>query len=154
MLYKLVNPSDAYTFEAKSREVALAVCGLLGDGHYGILLLDENEKVIGPGEGINFDQKPDDYFTELTGLRLEEVWDRHEDMADSLESVLIGNRLDNMQGYVLCHGESERRKFAEEWHDRHRTSMVDIRAVALALAEWFRMAAAAVKKAELACVNE
>lgn len=36
MIYELVNPSDAVTFEASDHRVAVAVCMLLGEGRYSL----------------------------------------------------------------------------------------------------------------------
>lgn len=36
MIYELINPSDAVTFEASDHRVAVAVCVLLGEGRYSL----------------------------------------------------------------------------------------------------------------------
>lgn len=42
MKFEIVNPSDPYTLEAPSLDVAAVACSFLGDGKYGLKALDSD----------------------------------------------------------------------------------------------------------------
>lgn len=92
MQYELLNPTDQYTFEASSREVALAVSGLLSGG------ISAGVRELGVGGEVGADDSFDtgmnaaQDFLWATGLEPEEVWGRHGEMASGFESLVAGSK--------------------------------------------------------------
>jgi len=94
MLYKIVNPSDPYTIESRSLDVAAMVAILLGKGEYGFTCLDkgENIPIFCLGGGDDWCQK---HFKENLMEMSNRVMDtKLSEIADCLDSVLYGDRED------------------------------------------------------------
>ncbi len=95
MKFNLINPSDAYTFEAEDMEVAAVMVCLLGDGKYGA---DE----IGKGAS-NGNHVPvflfgghDEWFVRKFGMNFEDTGrhcldHRRGALADAFASVTLTN---------------------------------------------------------------
>ena len=142
-LFRLINPSDPYTFYAPSIEVAgLAVCML--SPQYGAAQVG----------GENPEQTPImfgwDLWLQDRGINQQWIGEHQLEVAAALESVLIGD-----PGERRDLDELQKRMTAEEWteyiaerHDRLRTSMNDIGGFAHALAARLRAADAAEAAAE------
>lgn len=96
-LYKIVNPSDPYTIEAASLDVAAMACILLGQGHYLLKPLDGGEEVpqfIFGGQ----DKWCRDHFSEDFVEFSNRVMDtKMADVADCLDSVLYGDHEDRLE---------------------------------------------------------
>ncbi len=127
--YEIINPSDAYTLQAKDYNVACVCVAILGNGMYGI-------------SGSPIIKGWDMFFTGL-GIDLEKfIPERWAEMAECFDSVLIKTRTAEDRAAVEKQMEgmdtAARAKFLDERHDRLRSSMNDIGGRAMALAARLR----------------
>jgi len=113
-LYEIINPSDAYHFEAASRDVATAVVVLLGDGSYG-------------AREVGSDWQTPVMFGWLGWLKEqgydmdEVIEEKRAEVVAGLRSVLIGGpETDRIA--VLAMTDEQR----AERHDKLRSSINDI----------------------------
>lgn len=97
MLFKIVNPSDPYTIESSSLDVAAVAVILLGNGHFSLSSLDGGESVPffafgGTDEWCqkNFKESLIELCNRVMDTKLSEI-------ADSLDSVLYGDEEDRVQ---------------------------------------------------------
>lgn len=107
MLFRISNPSDPYTIEASSLDVAAMTSILIGQGHYGFQSLDGGESVpmFAFGGGDQWCQK---HFEEdLMELSNRVMDTKLSQVADCLDSALYGDR-------------QERLEFLEETKDMNR----------------------------------
>lgn len=88
MLFEIINPSDPYTMESDSLEVAAVAVCLLGSGAYGLKELDSSEPLEVP---IFLLGGHDEWFQEKFGRTFKESADHvdAESMAKCLESVKL-----------------------------------------------------------------
>ena len=129
ILYDLVNPSDKYTFLARSGKIASAVAFILGDGMYGVECLryepSEEEK---PQGMLGF--AGEDAIRDHFGCDIIDFLDSNlEEIAESLESVIIGGEGDRhlfFSAMEKISDDDERKKFRDEWIDKKRSSMNNI----------------------------
>jgi len=135
MRYEIVNPSDNYGIDGE-RLPCLAAVLLLGGGQYAL-----RDPVTGESEGLTlfltreqieaaliewFGQPGEDYMT-----------DHAAEIAAALETVRIAP--DDYEAAVACLPDgADRAAFDTAWHNRHRTSLNDIGARALACAKRLR----------------
>lgn len=123
MIYEIVNPSDYYTLGADDPAIGAATCLLLGSGQY--ILRDEGGNDIMPF--FIFGGDPSSWFVETYGVGIMSVMEtRRDEIAECLESVLIGNRQEYIATLALITEDENRNLFVAEWHDRHRSSLNDI----------------------------
>lgn len=138
MLYEIINPSDHYTIECNDLEIAAVACVLLGDGQYAFDPLEEGgEKVpLGIMGGLtewfkeHFNASPQEVFRRC-------VTDRAPELADALDSVLIGNR----KAFLALAPSRDAEGYAEAraaWHEANRSSMNNIGGRAYQLARRLR----------------
>lgn len=149
-LWKLINPSDEYTFEAPDLETAAAAVLLLSAG-FGA------EEVNGEGEvpilAFSSDSQVNAWFQSSFGLDLEpwvaRVMDvRRADVAAALESMLIGPasaRKSFKLGLELIADEAKREQWRRHWLDERRSSMNNIGGKAWSIARDLRSTKAAKK---------
>lgn len=132
MLFEVINPSDAYTFEADSYGVAAAAGLFLGEGRYGLQEVggEWSMPVFIFGGAIEwFDSQFGDFsaFTEANKPKI----------AAALDSLVIGSATERM-AYDTALAEisdaDRREAFKAKWHDRNRSSMNNIGARAKKLA--------------------
>ena len=142
-VYELINPSDAYTLRADDDRIAIAACGLLGGGWYGLEKRDDPEFRAPIGD-------IDGYHEALGGDFGEFVAEHSEAVAACLESVLIGDYGDRetIEDAQSRMPESERRSFLDAYHERRRSSLNDIGRKARACAAQLRGAARADAREE------
>ena len=137
-LYKIINPSDDYTFRAPDDRVACAVGILLGNGQYPVERCDNQNDV---GSLLLF-QSEGQIAVELErifGQPLSEYMETHAaEVSEALGSVLIGSQADRalFEAAIDMIPETDAKaKYAELWHDSKRSSMNDIGKRAAALAK-------------------
>lgn len=134
MVYKLINPSDPYTFIAENQEVAALTVFLLStmcgaksqDGTMDVPVLFSNayEWYV-----ENFNRTPEEGIAENTQL-----------LADSLDSFLyggFGDRKTFEAAYELMESEEKRREYRSIWNDK-RTSLSNFCETAYSLAKVLR----------------
>lgn len=128
MLFNIVNPSDPYTIEAPSLDVAAVASILLGQGRYPFDSLDGGENVplfmFGGADKwtkTHFDETLMELSNRVMDTKLSEV-------VECLDSVLYGNEQDRVSFFAETNG-MDRPNF--EAHrmmrqDSKRSSMNDI----------------------------
>ena len=124
MLYELINPSDAYVFEAQTEEVAVLTAWLLSPS-YGARAKD-GETCFGiPG----FMDDPKAEFEARYGRTpAEAVMALRLEIAAAMESMILGNFKDwplYQEAYGAIEDAEKRRNFKVRWREK-RTSMNDI----------------------------
>lgn len=126
-LYKIINPSDLYTFKAPDFKSACVAMCILGSGNYGIKEIDNNKGDSMPPFVL---VDVDEWFKQTFGKDFRETYPEVSKsvLADIMESVLIGNAEDRkiFGNAILIIPEDERKKWKEVYHDRRRSSMNDI----------------------------
>ena len=128
MLYEIINPSDPYTIEAMSTEIAFMACVCLGSGQYAFDPLEDGGVRIplffGPTNVI------DDWCkANLGGRSFREVAhhvrsEKRVELADCLDSCLIGKAADRdtyRAGLELIDDPRKREEWCFRWHDKRRT---------------------------------
>jgi hypothetical protein len=146
MLYEIINPSDPYTIEAQSLDVAAVACLFLGRGQY----------AFDPIGGDNSPEVPmfmfggtDEWCLEHFNESFESVVNRVTkekavELAECLESCLIGKAADRetyRAGMELIDDPKKREQWREKWLEDRRSSMNNIGARAYAMAEKLRAGA-------------
>lgn len=142
MLYEIINPSDAYTFEAKEFAVAAVSMVLLGEGRLAAKPVGEGSEGA-PEVPLLLFGGAEEWF-EKNLFPLEKMGDfldeNAEKVASALDSVVIGEILDRslflsaMERIVPELQEA----FKIEWHDRKRSSLNDIGREAWEMAKGIR----------------
>lgn len=135
MIYELINPSDPYTFECKSREVAALTVMALSP-MYGAKTDNEEDEipifVFGARDGF------EKWYEENFGRTVEDgVNELFAEMADCLDSFVLGNMSDRKRFLAAVEAitdEEKLKEFKKKWQDS-RSSMNDIGGEAYALAE-------------------
>lgn len=127
--YEIINPSDAYTFEAKDFNVACVCVALLGNGMYGI-------------SGSPMIRGWEPFFKGL-GIDLDKfIPEKWEEMAECFESILIKTKTAEDRAAVEKQMEgmdtAARARFLDARHDRLRSSQNDIGSRAMDLADRLR----------------
>jgi hypothetical protein len=134
-VYRLINPSDPYTFKAPSIEVAGVVACLLSTG-FGAESEDDNDErtpvLFGWQEWL------DD-----RGIDSKWVSEHSAEIADAYESFLIGGLHEraDVESMLAALPPKKREKWRAERQDRHRTSLNQIGEAAYKMAKKFRKAA-------------
>lgn len=134
MICEIINPSDAYTVEVNDFVVGGVAIAILGRGQYGLKSLetDDSTPVLFGWEEWLKENGIDD---------LGQYIKAHEkDIADVLDSILIGNGADRQEvaDTIALIPEEKRNEWLEGRHDRKRSSMNDIGAYAKSLAAKMR----------------
>lgn len=125
MIYRLINPSDEYTFEAKDRETAALTVFLLGTQYGATDKSDSEDKNVpvfllgGAREWYEetFGRTPDEGFEELK-----------EFVSDALNSFVLGGFYDRDvydRAYLGMKDLESWERFKETWNER-RTSLNNI----------------------------
>lgn len=124
MLYELINPSDAYVFEAQTEEVAVLTAWLLSPS-YGARAKDSETCFGIPG----FMDDPKAEFEARYGRTpVEAVMALRLEIAAAMESMILGNFKDwplYQEAYGAIDDAEKRRNFKARWREK-RTSMNDI----------------------------
>lgn len=135
MIFEIVNPSDMYTIEADSFELACTATCILGEGAYSLIEIDgDNEMPLFFFGGHNewFEKTFGHNFTQSLELFAPEQ------IAVALDSVLIGgkeNRQTYRDGLELIDDPAKREEWRRRWHDERRSSLNDIGGRAYAIAK-------------------
>jgi hypothetical protein len=140
MLYSIVNPSDPYTIEASSLDVAAMVAILIGQGNYPFKSLGDGEDV----PSFNFgggDEWCRGHFKEDLMEMSNRVMDtKLRDVADCLDSVLYGDEQDRVE-FLATTKDMDRPNFEAERAMRQLdrcSSMNDIGSLAYRMAAKLR----------------
>jgi hypothetical protein len=125
-IYEIINPSDHYTIECPDLEVAFVACCLLGNGQYAFDPLDES----GVKVPLFMFGGHDEWAQEQFGASTDDVLGRclkarRSEVADALDSVLIGKRA-AFAAIAPEKGTDAWREARTKWHDVHRSSFNDI----------------------------
>lgn len=133
MMYELINPSDNYQFEATDDRVATIAVAFISDK-----FMARRDGFEMPPLFVLSDEQlngwvKDTFDTDLESLVKEVRFDRKDELIAALQSMTID--LPTYQYIVNENLPSDVEAFAAKWHDEHRSSMNDIRARALELAE-------------------
>ena len=129
MIYEIINPSDAYTFESEDFRVAVMAMLLVGKGMLGARPIGEGSEdakempvlLFGADKWCEENMLP---YDEMEGFM-----DEHQgEIADALDSVVTGNLTDRKLFMLETKDMTpeEREAFRVDWHDKHRGSMNDI----------------------------
>ncbi len=124
MLYELINPSDAYVFEAQTEEVAVLTAWLLSPS-YGARAKD-SETCFGIPEFM--DDPKMEFETRYGRTPVEAVMALRLEIAAAMESMILGNFKDwplYQEAYGAIDDAKKRLNFKARWQER-RTSMNDI----------------------------
>ncbi|MFZ4807519.1 MAG: hypothetical protein ACOYLQ_09700 [Hyphomicrobiaceae bacterium] len=136
IVYEIINPSDAATFLAPDRTIALAVLALLGEGWYGVTplerdgqrILEEEAKLIfvppfiGKGAYESW-WRSAGYTEEPIEVALKT---RAAELVAALRSCSYGDLEDRKTYDSACNAITDPEKlktFKSEWEDRRRSSM-------------------------------
>lgn len=132
MEYKLINPSDPYTFMAADYEVAVLTVFLLGSA-YGAESKDGGEKVP-----VFLFGGAVDWYTKKFGRSPDAgLNEKMETVADALASMILGNFEDRRRynaALAAIDDSDKKARFINEWQDG-RSSINDIGRTAHKLAE-------------------
>lgn len=123
--YELINPSDPYTFLAKTKESAALTVFLLGT-MYGASPKDDNEEKRIPV--FLFDGAEEWYRKEFGRSTQAGLKEEKQNVADALLSFMYGSFEDRRRYEAALNAitdEEKKKVFMEEWQDG-RTSMKNI----------------------------
>ena len=131
MIYEIINPSDCYTIEAQSLDVAFVACVLLGSGQYSFSPLEDGALEEVP---LFLFGGSEEWANEHFGKTVSEVFalvttQKRVELADCFDSCLIGhavNRAAYTDGLDLIDDPAKREQWRARWHDKRRSSMNDI----------------------------
>lgn len=129
-LYRLINPSDPYTFYAPDLRIAACVALFLGQGSYGAEGAGEQTPLLFGWDAFLAEQGVDSAWIKA----------HYAEIADALESVFIGDeshRVD-FDKAAACVPSEEHQQWLAARHDRLRSSMNDIGSAAIRLAKQIR----------------
>jgi len=146
MIYEIVNPSDRYTIEAHSLDVAFVACACLGAGQYSFRPLeDENAERVPMFLFGGADDWVEETLSEPSAAAvIDRVLNNPEkriELAECYESCLIGmveDRKIYQAGLDLIDNPKKRDEWRRTWHDSRRSSLNDIGARARKMAEKLR----------------
>lgn len=128
MLYDIINPSDRYTIECSSLDVAVMASVLLGQGNYGLRSLDGGQDVpmFSFGGGDEWCRKH--CGEDLMSLSNRVMDEKLSEIADSLDSVLYGDKQDRVEFLESTKGMDRANFMAERImrQDARRSSTNDI----------------------------
>ena len=139
--YKLINPSDAYTFLAPDLEVAAALVILVGGGKMAGENLTRTDE---PGVPFFIFGGCEQWIERNFGHPKLEEWLNHikksraAECRDAMLSLMIGNRAAYDAKMAEAKTAEEHQAISDEWHDKHRTSISDYRLSAQAWAKRFQ----------------
>lgn len=138
LLYNIINPSDACTFLAPDRTIALAALVFMGEGHYAGRAIARDLAPIGRDVAEQHDVplflsgisepyedwwKRAGYGEEPVGLVMRE---RKGELVAALRSTAYGNLEDRCtyaSALAAITDEAKRAEFVRGWEDRRRSSM-------------------------------
>lgn len=132
MIYKLVNPSDSYTFKVDTYEIAALTVLCMGT-QYGATPKTGDETVP-----VFLFTDAEEWYKENFNCSIEDgLKANRESVADALSSMLYGG-FEERETYEMALEsitDTEKEKvFKEKWHDRH-SSLNDIGSYAYKMAE-------------------
>lgn len=139
-VFEIINPSDPYTLKCDRFDIVAAACLFLGEGRYGLEECGGEEGkqkmpvLIFGGAMEWFQETFQADLSEFIGHNLLAI-------ADCLDSVVIGQAGDRLvyeQALALIPDEEGKKTWRESWHDKRLSSMNDIGARALRLADILR----------------
>ena len=141
MLYEIINPSDPYTIEADSLDVALAACLFLGDGQYAFEPLTDGPRIpLFLFGGV--ETWCQGHFNQSLEATLNHVLkEKCTELADCMDSCLIGKASDRatyLNALELIDDPSKREQWRAKWHEDRRSSLNDIGSRAFKMAQNFR----------------
>jgi hypothetical protein len=137
-VYEIINPSDHYTIVGDLDVCAVAVL-LLGSGQYGIGPADEGaDDQSTPPILFPDPETLDGWFVDHYGRTVEQTLNaKGEEIAKALDTVLIGDR-NLLETLLMAVNEREHGALRDAWHDKHRSSMNNIGARAMEVAQAIR----------------
>jgi hypothetical protein len=146
MLYEIVNPSDPYTFEAPTFEIAAVAIVLLAEGQLGVKPVGDDPEDARELPLLLFDSDGKWFEENLFPLeKIGDFLDKHsEEIAAALDSVVIGGELDrSLFLTALARQEDDTKEaYRVAWHNKKRSSINDIGRSAWEMAKGIRETAA------------
>lgn len=137
-VYEIINPSDKATLVASDHEVAAMACFSIGSGRYALKPIDGPL----PEVPLFLFGGALEWFEETFGRPFgEAVEARRTEIADCLDTVMLGNRTDAEMAEKYM-DDAGRRAFRAELNEKRRTSLNNICGRAIACADSLRKAAA------------
>jgi len=132
MIYEIINISDPYTIAGENFAAVCMAVSIIGEGQYA--LRRENGESAMPAFLFGGHDK---WFLQEFGKDFSTVAEElaKEDIAEALESVLIGN-LEDRRAFEAIYHDAEpaaREEARQQWHEERITSLNDIGATAC---EW------------------
>ena len=141
MLYEIINISDPYTMEHDDPVIVAAAILLLGEGHYAAEVISDKSTPENKVP-ILIGTDPVNWFKDTHGIDFSDVLSRRRtDLADALDSVIIGSPDDRLlffEALNLIDDPDKRALWREKWHDSRRSSINDIGGLARSLARALR----------------
>jgi hypothetical protein len=143
MLFEIINPSDPYTIEANSLEIAAVACCILGEGMYSLKELSGDKSATVP---FFISGDPDDWFMKQFGRTLEQSCgyaseECTDELCQCLASVMIGGVDNRRAAEELLKRTGTPQKYLSalyEMHDAKRTSANDIGRTAWGMADFIK----------------
>jgi hypothetical protein len=129
MIYEIVNPSDPYTCDVPDFKVAAVMVVILGEGQYALKSETKNVPMF-------LVDGHDEWFQEQFGQTFEEAGFSLDKiaLADAFDSVLIGTEKDRNAYFAALEFVEDiptiRHRWMREWHDKRRTGITDLKAMA------------------------
>lgn len=136
MLFKIINPSDPYTLKSERFDIAAIACLILGQGQYALEGIDTNLETPmfkwaeWMESQFNLNIKDDKWLYNFLNKG-----DNRADLIKCFRSVLINDREVYETALGLIEKEEDKIRWAEYWHDKHRSSMNNIGARAFNIAK-------------------
>ena len=142
MLYEIVNPSDPYTIEAESLDVAFVACIFLGGGQYGLREIQNGRTAIPLFIFGGCEEWCKGEFKESFKAIVDRVTtEKSSELAACLDSCLIGNGQDRetyQTGLQLIDDPAKREQWRSKWHEDRWSSLNNIGARAWRMARELR----------------
>jgi hypothetical protein len=144
MLFEIINPSDPYTIEANSLEIAAVACCILGEGKYALAELSGDKSGNVP---MFMFGGQDDWFMKQFGRTFEQSCNYAsqectDELCCCLASVMIGGADNRRAAEELLKRTGTPQTYLAalyEMHDAKRTSMNDIGRTAWGMADFIKV---------------
>lgn len=146
MLFNVVNPHDPYTMEAPDfMSAAVAIC-LVGEGSYGLAQIDaiegEQPKIVPVFRFTDPEPWFIEHFNKNFGdtLTLASSAEHMPNLIKALDSVVYGHQEDRADFLRQLEAQppAERENFRIEWHEKRRSTFVQLAEHAWGMALYFR----------------
>lgn len=126
MIFEVINPSDKYTIETDSWDVACLACLILGKGQYALEEIGGKYYMPFFIMGGLEEWIEDEFDVDLMQF-MKNTKKKQAEIIDCLNSIVIGDRDAYTRGLESLSGEdAAQNAFKTAWRDSHRSSLNDI----------------------------